>query len=120
MVFQLIVSTLLCALIIYALLQKKDFPLVGRAMPLVALLGIYMVWFPERTSEAATWVGIGRGVDLMMYIWILASGLILLVLHLKLVTYERKLTELARQMAIAAALAPDPEQPPVPTREARS
>ena len=107
MIFSAIVTVLLLALIVYALLQKKDFPVVGRAMPLVALLGIYVVWFPESTSKAAAWVGIGRGVDLMLYVWILASGLLILVLHLKLVAHERRLTELARVIAIQGAQPPD-------------
>jgi hypothetical protein len=114
MIFSTIVSVFLLALIIYALLQKREFPVVGRALPFVALLGIYVVWFPESTSEAATWVGIGRGVDLMLYIWILASGLLILVLHLKLITHERRLTELARALAIQGAK-PPPAPLPAPT-----
>jgi hypothetical protein len=106
MIFSSIVSVLLLSLIVYALLQKRDFPVVGRLMPLVALVGIYVLWFPERTSQAASWVGIGRGVDLMLYVWILVSGLLILALHLKLVTYDRKLTALVRSLAIQTALQP--------------
>lgn len=114
MIFSAIVTALLFALIVYALLQKRDFPVVARTLPFVALLGIYVVWFPESTSKAAEWVGIGRGVDLMLYIWILASGLLILVLHLKLVTHERRLTELARAVAIQGA------QPPLPASNTAS
>ena len=106
MIFSAIVSVFLFGLIVYALLQKREFPLVGRVMPPVALFGIYVVWFPDTTSDLASTVGIGRGVDLVLYVWVLASGLILLALHVKLIAYERKLTELARYFALHAALPP--------------
>jgi hypothetical protein len=111
MIFSTIVSVLLLGLIVYALLQKREFPVVGRLMPLVALLGIYVAWFPERTTEAASWVGVGRGVDLMLYVWVLVSGILILALHLKLITYERKLTALVRFLAIHNATAPESAQP---------
>jgi hypothetical protein len=110
MIFSALVTLLLLGLIVYALLQKRQFPLIFRTMPLVALLGIYVVWFPDGTSSAAHWVGIGRGADLMLYVWSLVSGLLILALHLKLVTYERRMTELARHVALASALAPRPSE----------
>ncbi len=106
MIFSSLVSVLLLGLIVYALLQKREFPIVARALPFVALLGIYMLWFPNSTSQAAAWMGIGRGVDLMLYVWVLVSGLLILVLHLKLVTYDRRLTELVRALAIQTATHP--------------
>ena len=113
MIFSALLTVFLLGLIVYAWLQHKQFPMVGRTLPFVCLLGIYAAWFPESTSRAANWVGIGRGVDLMLYIWIMASGLLILVLHLKLVAQQRQLTELARYVAIVGA------QPPTrPLREA--
>lgn len=107
MIFSTIVSVLLLGLIVYALLQKRDFPIVARTLPFVALLGIYVLWFPESTSQAAHWLGIGRGVDLMSYVWMLVSGLLILVLHLKLVAYDRRLTEMVRFFAIQTATKPE-------------
>jgi small membrane protein len=106
MIFSAVVTLLLLGLILYALLQQRAFPLIGRLMPLLSLAGIYVVWFPGSTSELAHWVGIGRGADLMLYVWSLASGLLILGLHLKLVAYERRITDLARYVAIAGARAP--------------
>jgi hypothetical protein len=105
-IFSILLTLILSGLIVYALLQKRDFPVVGRALPLVAAVGIYVAWFPDRTSSLAHWVGIGRGVDLMLYVWLLASGLLFLVLHLKFVTQQRQLTELARYVAITNAQVP--------------
>ncbi|HEY6881480.1 MAG TPA: DUF2304 domain-containing protein [Polyangiales bacterium] len=106
MIFSSLLTIFLLALFIYALLQKKQFPLVGRLLPWVALVGIYVAWFPEQTSTWAHMVGVGRGVDLMLYVWIMASGLLFLGLHLKLVAQQRMLTELARALALAQVRAP--------------
>jgi hypothetical protein len=106
MIFSLLLTWFLLGLIIYAMLQKKQFPLVGRMLPVVSSLGIYVAWFPEQTSRWAHWVGIGRGVDLMLYVWILASMLLFLVLHLKIVAQNRQLTDLARAIAISQVRLP--------------
>lgn len=106
MIFSSALSVVLLSLVIYALLQKREFPILGRILPLICVAGVYVAWFPERTSEAAAWVGVGRGVDLMLYVWLLASGMLILGLHLKLVNHERRLTELARFVAIAGAQPP--------------
>jgi small membrane protein len=112
-IFSGLLTLFLLGLIVYALLQKSQFPVIGRALPVVSAVGIYVAWFPDATSKWAHLVGIGRGVDLMLYVWILASGLLFLVLHLKLVAQQRQLTELARYMAIAGAERPasPPAQP---------
>jgi hypothetical protein len=117
MIFSTLVTILLLGLILYALLQKREFPVIGKLLPVVALFGIYFVWFPDSTSTVANWLGIGRGADLMLYLWSLVSGLLILGLHLKLMTYERRMTELVRHVAIAGARAPlgheiEPEKRP--------
>lgn len=106
MIFSVVLTVFLLGLFVYALLQKKQFPLVGRLLPLVALLGVYVAWFPNQTSKWANWVGIGRGVDLMLYVWIMASGLLFLVLHLKLVAQQRMLTDLVRAVALQQVRTP--------------
>lgn len=109
MIFSTLLTAVLLGLLVYALLQRAQFPLVARILPVVCLSGIYVAWFPESTSKVAMAVGVGRGVDLMLYVWLMVSGLLILVLHLKLVQQDRRLTELARAMAIANAHSPEPD-----------
>jgi hypothetical protein len=106
MIFSTLLTVILLGLIFYALLQAKTFPVVARTLPVVCTAGIYAAWFPDTTSRVAQWLGIGRGADLLLYIWIVISGLLILGLHLKLVTQDRRLTELARAIAIAGARPP--------------
>lgn len=111
MIFSVFLTAVLLGIIGYALLQQRDFPVVARALPFVCGLGIYVAWNPERTSSVAQLVGVGRGTDLMLYVWMLVSALLILVLHLKLVNHARRLTELARAMAIANAEPPTSRDP---------
>jgi len=52
--FSSILTIALLGLLIYALLQRSQFPLVGRLLPLVCLAGIYVAWFPQSTSDVAS------------------------------------------------------------------
>ena len=45
-------------------------------------------------------VGVGRGADLILYLWVLISLLILFNLHLKLRSQMELITELAREVAL--------------------
>jgi small membrane protein len=110
-IFSVVLTVSLLAFVVYALLQHRDYPVVARTIPFVCGAGIYFTWSPERTSQLAHFVGIGRGTDLILYIWVLLSGLLILVLHLKLLSYGRRLTELARAIAIANAEAPREDSP---------
>lgn len=109
MIFSVVLTIGLFGLLVYALLQKQEYPIVGHTLPVVCVCGMYLAWFPESTATIAHFVGVGRGVDLMLYVWVLASGILFLVLHLKLVSQDRKLTELVRFLAIQTATQPDAE-----------
>jgi small membrane protein len=50
--------------------------------------------------------GIGRGVDLIIYTWVVISLLVVLNLHLKLRAQMELITALAREIAIANARTP--------------
>ena len=59
--------------------------------------------FPTHASRLAALVGIGRGVDLILYLWVVISLIVLLNLHLKLRAQMEVITVLAREIAIANA-----------------
>jgi len=68
-----------------------------------ACWGLYFVWIPAHASRLAELVGIGRGVDLILYTWVMISLIMLLNLHLKLRSQLELITLLARKIAIADA-----------------
>ena len=74
---------------------------IGRILFIIQfILGTLAICFPEFTSRVANLLGVGRGADLILYLLVLmfyAAGFILLV---KFRLQERKITELARHIAI--------------------
>ena len=103
MIAQLILSILLGGILLYAWGQYRHAPLIGLVSMLAALIGLYFVWFPTHASRLAALVGVGRGVDLILYVWVVISLLVLLNLHLKLRTQMELITTLARKIALADA-----------------
>jgi small membrane protein len=103
MIAQLILTGLLLAALLYAWIEYPRSPAVGLLTVLAAWPGLFFVWFPEQATRIAGWVGIGRGVDLVIYVWIGISLIVLLNLHLKLRAQMELITVLARKIAIAGA-----------------
>ena len=103
MIAQLILSVLLAAILLYAWTEYRRSPAVALLTLLVATAGLYFVWFPEYSTRLAELVGVGRGVDLILYTWVCLSLIVLLNLHLKLRTQMELITTLARKVALADA-----------------
>jgi hypothetical protein len=66
----------------------------------IVLIGLIFVWIPDLTNAIARLVGVGRGADLIMYIWIVLNLLFILRLHIKMREQSEALTQLARQIAL--------------------
>lgn len=67
------------------------------------LLVALVVVFPEITSYAANLVGVGRGVDLVVYISILILFYLVFRLLVRLDSIEKNITKIVRQKAIDQA-----------------
>jgi hypothetical protein len=104
MIAQLILTTLLSAIVLYAWQERRRSHIVSMLSLITATGGIYLTWIPSHASDVAELVGIGRGVDLILYVWVVISLLILLNLHLKLRVQLELITALARQIALAGAI----------------
>lgn len=86
--------------------------LSSRLMSRLAVLGllaagVLFVINPDLTTRIARAVGVGRGTDLLFYLFCLASITVFLKLYKKNRTVEEKLTEVARQVALLGAQGPD-------------
>jgi small membrane protein len=100
MIAQVILSMLLAGVLIYAFSEYARSPAVAVLAALVTTAGLYFVWMPEHSTQLAELVGIGRGVDLILYIWVCLSLIVVLNLHLKLRTQMEFITVLARKIAL--------------------
>jgi small membrane protein len=105
MIAQLILTALLLGILLYAWTEYRRAPAIGLLAMVAALTGLYFVWIPAHATWLAELVGIGRGVDLILYVWVVISLIVLLNLHLKLRVQKAMITVLARELAIANARA---------------
>ncbi len=103
MIFQIFATIVLACLAIYAYSQTGIAPHLTKLTILVTICGEYLVLFPNQTTVVASHFGIGRGADLMLYLWVLLSIIILLNVHLRLRSLNDRLIELTRQLALREA-----------------
>lgn len=100
MIAQIIFTLALLAVVLIAFAQLQQVPLIGGVSICVALFGIYLVWMPDDATHIARFVGVGRGADLIMYIWILISFSVWLLIYLSMREQLQLITSLARNMAL--------------------
>lgn len=101
MIAQVVFTLLLIAVMLAAFAQLRQIPVVGGLVICAALFGAYIVWMPDHATYLANLVGIGRGADLVLYVWVLISSAILLLLYLNLREQLHLITALARRMALS-------------------
>jgi hypothetical protein len=70
------------------------------------LFGIIAVLRPDMMSWLANKVGVGRGTDLLLYVLTVVFAFFSLNTYLRFKDTERRLTQLARAMALRDAIAP--------------
>jgi small membrane protein len=103
MIAQVVFTIVLLAVLLAAFAQLRQIPVVGGLVICAALFGAYIVWMPEHATYLANLVEIGRGADLIFYVWVLISSAILLLLYLNSREQLHLITALARKMALAEA-----------------
>jgi hypothetical protein len=59
-----------------------------------------IVTFPDATSLLARQLGIGRGVDLVMYVTLVVAFYLIFRIHLTLDRLEQEITEIVRTIAL--------------------
>ncbi len=85
-----------------AVLRAKDKKIsLGEFFLWIAIWGglIFVVFFPGITSYFAQLLGIGRGVDVILYVSISLLFYLIFRLYVKLEETEREITKLVRNLA---------------------
>ena len=100
---QIIVS-LFVLLIVFRLTKKyKDSSLkVSEFTGWLVIWTIVLIvfWLPQTTSYLAFFLGIGRGVDLAVYVAILITFYLIFRLYLKAHKHQKEITKLVRYLSI--------------------
>ena len=63
----------------------------------------FLIIFPQKADRVAAFFGIGRGVDLVIYLSIAILSLIVAILYAKTKINERAITKIVREIAIIKA-----------------
>jgi hypothetical protein len=103
MIFQIIFTLFACTAMVSTLHTSRKHHLSVRGMFLWILVWIgalCVVWMPNATNTIAHVLGIGRGVDVVLYSTMTLLCFLLFRLHMKLSLLESHLTKLVRQQAL--------------------
>jgi hypothetical protein len=97
---------LIGATLAFGVLTVRDHrPATHQAIRRLALLvlvpvGVVAVAFPDTTTWAAHLVGVGRGTDLVLYVFVMTFLFTTLATYQRLHHVERQLVELTRELAL--------------------
>lgn len=104
MIYLQILVTIFVGFILFRLFvqrQKNKLSVLNFLIWLVLWLIILVVfWQPDTTSYLATWLGIGRGADLVVYLSIVAIFYLIFRIFVRLNKIEREITKVVREDAI--------------------
>ena len=100
MIIQIFLTAGVSICLLYAFNQIRLRPL-SIAIALVAIVGLVFIWYPDLTNMLAKLVGVGRGADLIYYIWIIIIMFALLNLHILNRFNDRKIAAIVREIALA-------------------
>ena len=103
MVIKILFSIFACFAIINAVskLKQKKLKIVGFMLWLIFWLGIiFFVWQPDLSDNIASFLGVGRGADALIYIALVSIFYLLFKIYTKLEKNHQDITKLARSIAI--------------------
>lgn len=90
--------------------------LVDRIFVLAFVLaGVLLVSFPEISDQMASLLGVGRGVDAVMYSMLVFLSYTCLQLYAKLRSQDARIVELARFIALNSAKLPETMEESLPS-----
>lgn len=103
MIISIVLSAMMLAALAAGLALRRRAPALGIALALAAAAGLYFVWMPDHLSAVANAMGVGRGTDLLLYLWVALTMLAFAGVVLELRYLRRQLTLLARELALQRA-----------------
>jgi small membrane protein len=103
MIIRILMLAGLAAIGYLVFLRRNRLPIHIVTVFIILGAGALAVLFPEDTDVIANYVGVGRGVDLIMYLFEVAAIFVLIHYYTKFVELQRQLTTLTRELAILKA-----------------
>lgn len=98
-----VLTAMLLVGIVFALREWKQSRLLFLAIAVLSLGGIYFVWDEEQTTRIANLMGVGRGADLVLYVYSAISFVLIVSLLIRIKLLHEQFTDLTRAVALANA-----------------
>ena len=95
-----ILSGIIVFFIVFFIAKSKGVLIQRLFFVIVSLIGMFFIAFPNLTTLIADRLGIGRGADLIFYLFIIFAWFWFVLMDRKLRFTERKLTLLIRHIAL--------------------
>lgn len=103
MIIQFFLTMMLGAIAVFMALQRATSGGLKTTIVAVVCAGIVFVWVPDQANVLAAVLGVGRGADLVLYLWVVITFAVMLVLYLEIVRMGRRVTQLTRALALFQA-----------------
>ena len=110
MIVQVVLLASLAIVVLYAFGQRRRSGPISYSIMLTAAAGALLVAFPEVSTRVANSIGVGRGADLVFYVFMLIMFAAVANLHLRMRASAEITTQLARELALVSARRPDEGQ----------
>ncbi len=91
---------------VYAIGQMRRSRPISVGIITCCLVGVLFVFAPNLSTEIANFLGVGRGADLVIYLFAIITLASVFNLHLRLRSSQEVTTHLARALAIESARKP--------------
>lgn len=111
MIIKPLISAALLVILAFALIPRQLHWILRLSLTLVVVFGLWMTWSPDTATEIANIIGVGRGADLIFYMWMLISIIVVLILYLRMLYLSRLITKLARHIALQSPITPRSDFP---------
>ena len=93
-------------LVLYATFLRST--LRDRALAILLFVtAVVAILFPDLTTRLANILGVGRGTDLLIYLFVLGAVFAFIVLNARIIRLEDHITELVRELALSRASKPE-------------
>lgn len=98
-----VLTVLVVPFFLYAARAWRHSRLIATSLLGAALVALVFVWMPEVSNRLAHLMGVGRGADLVLYLYCSISFILLLDLSMKIKAQHELITLLARELALQSA-----------------
>ena len=101
-------------LIVCAIIQRQRVRFVPWVVVFFSCCSIYFVLLPAHSTVVAEFFGVGRGADLLLYLWFAIGSLFIFFLTVQIKSLNENITSLSRSIAIDNAVRGDNSKAPSP------